>query len=88
MFHEAARKFMQSNSEKKLSQSRGRQQPEMVQLLPKRVSGEQKKVVGQKGLHVRNIQSSTPCASLNPSPRFINSENTKDISKWWEILND
>ncbi|KAK6746871.1 hypothetical protein RB195_000238 [Necator americanus] len=50
ILQEAARKFMQSSSEKKLAQSRASRQPEVSQLLPKR--GEQKKISVSKGLHL------------------------------------
>ncbi|KAL6738539.1 hypothetical protein Aduo_012079 [Ancylostoma duodenale] len=50
ILQEAARKFMQSNSEKKLAQSRVVRQPEVAQLLPKRV--DQKKTSVGKTLHL------------------------------------
>lgn len=62
ILQEAARKFMQSNSEKKLAQSRVVRQPEVAQLLPKRV--DQKKMSGAKTLHVRVIPSRRHTHSL------------------------
>ncbi|KAK6043324.1 hypothetical protein COOONC_19171, partial [Cooperia oncophora] len=50
ILHEAAKKFMQSNSEKKLAQARSPRQPEAAQLLPKRA--EAKKSGVAKTLHV------------------------------------
>ncbi|EPB68907.1 hypothetical protein ANCCEY_12002 [Ancylostoma ceylanicum] len=50
ILQEAARKFMQSNSEKKLAQSRVVRQPEVAQLLPKRA--DQKKASVAKTLHL------------------------------------
>ncbi|KHJ95108.1 hypothetical protein OESDEN_04952 [Oesophagostomum dentatum] len=50
ILQEAARKFMHSNSEKKLAQSRLVRQPESTQLLPKRA--DQKKSVASKTLHL------------------------------------
>ncbi|KAK6025598.1 hypothetical protein OSTOST_08498 [Ostertagia ostertagi] len=50
ILHEAAKKFMQSNSEKKLAQSRSPRQPEVAQLLPKRA--EAKKSGVGKTLHL------------------------------------
>lgn len=50
ILHEAARKFMQSNSEKKLAQSRLPRQPEVAQLLPKR--SDAKKSGAGKALHL------------------------------------
>uniref|UniRef100_A0A0K0D2T0 Chromosome 1 open reading frame 141 n=1 Tax=Angiostrongylus cantonensis TaxID=6313 RepID=A0A0K0D2T0_ANGCA len=50
ILHEAARKFMQSNSERKLAQSRVPRQPEVAQLLPKKT--ETKKPGTTKTLHL------------------------------------
>ncbi|VDL70562.1 unnamed protein product [Nippostrongylus brasiliensis] len=50
ILQEAAKKFMQSNSEKKLAQSRAPRLPEVAQLLPKRP--ETKKTGGSKTLHL------------------------------------
>lgn len=50
ILHEAARKFMHSNSEKKLAQPRATRQPEVAQLLPKKT--ENKKPGTTKALHL------------------------------------
>nr|CDJ94724.1 four domain-type voltage-gated ion channel [Haemonchus contortus] len=50
LLHEAAKKFMSTTSEKKLSQARTLRQPEVAQLLPKRA--EAKKSSASKTLHL------------------------------------
>ncbi|KAK5969137.1 hypothetical protein GCK32_017593 [Trichostrongylus colubriformis] len=84
ILHEAAKKFMQSNSEKKLALARQPRQPEVTQLLPKR--SEAKKSGVGKTLHLNvydlpDLEEKGEEGTFSPS--YLRNENEENVGPYF-----